>query len=77
MCIDTTYHEVSMGMLGQNITSDSNRVWITKTHYPKGFGSEKAFSARKIIIISRNPIDVIPSFACHTNLRSHSLVPQE
>ena len=34
MDIDYTFHEACMGFLGQNITGDSNRIFITKTHEP-------------------------------------------
>ena len=62
-----------MGLLGQGTTCDSNRVWITKTHYPQDFPGSTPFKAHKMIVITRNPIDVIPSYANLANLRSHSL----
>ena len=34
MLIELTFFEAQMGLLGNNVTCDSNRVWITKTHYP-------------------------------------------
>ncbi len=34
MNISHTFFEAMMGLLGQNITCDSNQVWVTKTHYP-------------------------------------------
>ena len=35
MSLKMTFDEsMSLGMLGQNITCDDNRVWITKSHYP-------------------------------------------
>ena len=34
MGIEFTFHEAMMGLLGQNITSESDSVWVTKTHYP-------------------------------------------
>ena len=37
----------------------------------------KAIHASKMIVIARNPIDVIPSFAYLKNTYSHSLVPNE
>ena len=37
--------EAMMGLLGTYHTSEENRVWITKTHYPGGFGSEAHFNA--------------------------------
>ena len=66
-----------MGLLGQNINSESNRVWITKTHYPRGASLGTVFEAQKMIVIARNPIDVIPSYANLRTLKSHSLEPNE
>ena len=61
MGIKMTVHEAMMGLLGQNITGESNRVWITKTHKPMDRPASKGFHASKMIVIARNPIDVIPS----------------
>ena len=77
MCIDHTFHEAMMGLLGQNIVGDSNRVWITKTHKPQDIPNSKSFSASRMIVIARNPIDVFPSFAGLINLNSHSLEPEQ
>ena len=74
MNIDYTFHEAcSMGLLGQNIVSDSNMVWITKTHKPMDTPNSRPFNAQKMIVIQRNPIDVYPSFFNLFNLDSHSL----
>jgi len=62
-----------MGLLGQNIVNDSNQVFVTKTHYPIAHTNCKPFTAEKMIVIARNPIDVIPSFANLVNTNSHSL----
>ena len=62
-----------MGLLGASITSDSNLVWVTKTHYPSSMPGDKAFKAEKMIVIARNPLDVFPSFANLMNTHSHSL----
>ena len=62
-----------MGLLGQAIVSDSNLVWVTKTHYPLGRSENERFNAEKMIVIARNPIDVMPSLANLVNLSSHSL----
>ena len=37
----------------------------------------KKFSSQKMIVIARNPIDVLPSFANLTQLNSHSLETNE
>ena len=66
-----------MGMVGEETVTDSNLTWITKTHWPmKGGGFEK-FHAQKMIVIVRNPIDVIVSFANLFNTFTHSMVPEQ
>ena len=62
-----------MGLLGSEVTSQSNEIWITKTHYPAILPGQKPFPASKMFVIARNPIDVIPSFALLKNTGSHSL----
>ena len=64
-------------MLGQSAISDSNRVWITKTHYPADVPGSIPFKAHKIIVIARNPIDVLPSFVNLQHTRIHSLEVNE
>ena len=73
MGIAHTFFEAQFGFLGQNTTCDSNRVWITKTHYPQDIPDGTPFTANKMIVIARNPIDVIPSFFNLVNSQSHSL----
>ena len=78
MDIEWTFMEAMMGFLGQNITGDSNRVFITKTHEPGATpANAKPFTAQKMIVIARNPIDVIPSFALLKHACSHSLTINE
>ena len=78
MDIDWTFMEACMGFLGQNITGDSNRIFITKTHEPGMTpANPKPFTAQKMIVIARNPIDVIPSFALLKHTGSHSLTINE
>ena len=72
-----TFHEAMMGLFGQEHVFDENRIWVTKTHYPFGRGTEAKFSAQKMICIARNPLDVIPSFAYLIHLMSHSLITRE
>ena len=77
MNIRLIFHEaISMGLLGSNIVSDENRLWITKSHFPIGKAS-RPFTANKMIVIARNPIDALPSFIGITQLDSHSLVPEQ
>ena len=46
MSAERSYNEVMMGLLGTGITSNSNLVWITKTHCPmKTHFSEEDFKA--------------------------------
>ena len=52
------------GFLGDHTTSDSNNVWVTKTHYPINQITEPPkFSTNKIFLIVRNPLDSIYSQA--------------
>lgn len=39
--------------------------------------NSRPFVAQKMIVMVRNPIDVLPSFANLCNTGSHSLVPNE
>ena len=58
------------------MTRDDERVSITKTHYPVDTPDSRPFDANKMIVIARNPIDVLPSFIGLSQLDSHSLVPE-
>ena len=71
------FFEAMMGLLGTETVCDSNRVWITKTHFPLQYMEEKSFHAQKVICVVRNPIDVIPSYAYLRSFVSHSVVPNE
>ena len=78
MDIKMIFHQaLSLGMLGENIVSDDNRVWITKSHYPKGMPGARSHAVNKMIVIARNPIDIVPSFAGLVQTDSHSLVPEQ
>jgi hypothetical protein len=69
-----------MGMKGEEVVCDDNLVWITKSHYPMGFKSpakfRRGFNANKMIVVARNPIDILPSKASLDICCSHSLVPE-
>ena len=52
-----------MGLCGEGTTVESNLVWITKTHYPLNSLGMGNFKAQKMIKITRNPLDVIISYA--------------
>ena len=65
-------------MAGEEVTCDSNRVWITKTHWPvidQNF-KPKSFQAQKCICLVRNPLDIFAELATLTNIGSHNLVPE-
>ena len=49
-----------MGALGEEHSGDDGSCWITKTHFPME-SFEIKFHANKMIVIARNPIDVVPS----------------
>ena len=73
MNVEETLPEILWGLLGQQTVSDSNLVWVTKTHYPLNvFQNEEVFNAQKMIVIVRNPIDIIPSVAGLDISKSHS-----
>ena len=73
MNVQETIPEILWGLLGQQTVSDSNLVWVTKTHYPLNvFQNEEVFNAQKMIVIVRNPIDIIPSVAGLDISKSHS-----
>lgn len=73
MDIERTFFSTMLGLLGENVTCDSNRVWITKTHHPQNLPNSTFFTADKMIVIARSPVDVIPSYATLANTFSHSL----
>lgn len=67
----------TMGLIGEETTSDTNLVWITKTHFPLDSVNKGVFRAQKLIKIVRNPLDTILS-QCHGMWTySHSVTPVE
>ena len=75
MSVRTCLAEVMMGLVGTHIVSDTNLVWLTKTHFPLNvYRIEEEFNAQKMIVIMRNPIDVIPSLANLFIAKSHDFV---
>ena len=78
MRTEITLPEQMWGLLGQQITSDDKLVFVTKTHFPFNvFKTEEHFTANKMIVIVRNPLDVLPSFATLTQTKGHSAVVNE
>lgn len=53
----------------------SDAVWVTKTHYP--LNKKDLFTADKIIYITRNPCETVPSQAIHQVTATHSLVSEK
>jgi hypothetical protein len=48
-----------MGMKGEEIVDDT--VWVVKTHSPWCMPLAPKFTANKMVIVVRNPLDVILS----------------
>ena len=55
------------GDLGELHTSASGRVWFTKTNHPMD-SKPQNFDAQKMIVVVRNPLDVIRELADSKNL---------
>ena len=67
----------TMGLVGEETTSDTNLVWITKTHYPLDSVNKGVFRAQKMIKIVRNPLDTILSQCNGMWSYSHSVSPEQ
>ncbi|TDH73416.1 hypothetical protein CCR75_009237 [Bremia lactucae] len=57
------------GMKGEGVVDDS--VWFVKTHFPERVGY-KEFSAKKAILVVRNPWDAIDSYFNMTLTNTHN-----
>ena len=58
---------LAKGKLGESHICENNRVWFTKTNYP--FNSRnQIFSAQKMIVIVRDPSELIKELADEKNL---------
>lgn len=53
-----------------------NRVWITKTHHPLIIPNTLHYSSNKCIMVVRNPLDVLPSYASFCNTMNHGIKPE-
>lgn len=73
MPLDFTLPFQQQGLLGEQTVD--NTVWITKTHYPQDSQKISAFDADKIILLTRYPVDVLPSMASLFLMLSHSAEP--
>ena len=72
--------EQSWGLAGSDHVSDDRTVWVTKTHWPMprpGPVDDRDFTMDKAFIITRNVIDVIPSFFLLLFTGSHSMTCAE
>ena len=67
----------SLGLIGAETTSDSNLVWVTKTHYPVNHMHHGTFHGQKMIKIVRNPLDCLLSYAHMAATMTHSGTPVE
>ena len=76
MPLDLTFQLQQLGALGEEHSGDDGSCWITKTHFPME-SFEIKFHANKMIVIARNPIDVVPSMMQLVNMLSHSLKQKE
>lgn len=70
-----------MGLAGEQHVCNDNTVWITKTHWPVPTApflvTEQNFTFDRVIVITRNPIDVLPSWFLLMNTFSHSKQVEE
>jgi hypothetical protein len=58
-----------MGLEGEGELD--KKVWVIKTHYPERIGRKK-FIADRCIVITRSPLDCIPSLFHMIGALSHS-----
>lgn len=73
LCVQFT----NLGLAGENTVTDSDLVWISKTHWPmESPGGALNFKAEKTISIVRNPIDQMVSLISLVTTSSHSLAPE-
>ena len=63
MDLEVSINLQTLGLCGEETACDSNFVWLTKTHWPFPIGWKETFHAQRMIVVVRNPIDVIPSMA--------------
>ena len=78
MNLNATHLMQGLGLAGEEHVSHDNTVWVTKTHWPFPIGMEEPeYDADKIFVITRNPVDVIPSVFLLFNTGSHSMISKE
>lgn len=69
--IDLSMSLQMMGLKGEYVVDNS--VWISKTHCPSYFPRSLQFTANKMIVIVRSPLDVCYSWVGLAITNSHSL----
>ncbi len=74
--LDIVLNLQTCGLAGEAHCGEDN-VWITKTHSCLNTNFSPMFGANKMILLMRNPFDIIPSFATLLNTGSHSFSPKE
>ena len=57
------------GMKGENVIDDT--CWIVKTHSPLQEPANPVFSANKVVVVVRNPLDTIFSWLNLVSLMNH------
>ena len=58
------------GLKGEHIVDDT--VWVVKSHSPWIMPESQLFSANKVIVVVRNPLDAILSFLNLCSLSNHT-----
>jgi hypothetical protein len=66
---------INAGLMGEGSTCEDNDVWVTKSHVSVFLAARIPYKAKKMILLVRNPIDVIPSLVSLISFMSHSLKP--
>jgi len=61
------------GLKGEHIVDDT--VWIVKSHSPWIMPESPLFTANKVVVVVRNPLDCIPSFLSLCSMGNHSQKP--
>jgi len=67
--LNVNVHLQLQGLKGEHIVDDT--VWIVKTHSPWIMPDAPVFHCNKMIVIVRNPLDVIISFLHLFSLGNH------
>ena len=63
-----------MGLMGEGIVDE--RTWIVAGHHPFLLQGAIKYTSNKVIVLVRNPLDVLPSYASMCNTLNHSAKPE-